>query len=290
MARRKPGQQLARHRLGTALRGLREEANMRIEAAARELECSPAKISRLENGLGPAKLWDVRILLDLYGVKNAERRSEFEEWARDTKLPGWWEADSDLTDDDSDRFLAIETAAAVTRIYSTPVPTALLQTVEYATAHLRALHPEWPDDDIDRFVQLRMARREAVVRAEDPLRVDVVIDEGALRRRVGTRAVHAAQLRSLIDPFGDSDRDHVTIRVLPLAIGVPGRALSAFTLFEPGRPDLDPVTAYVDRTLGGTWLEDDAAAPLADVFRQLVEMSLDPQQSQRFLRDVLGEL
>ena len=63
MADRSPGSRAARHRLGTGLKRLREQANLRLDAAAHELECSIAKISRLENGLGPAKLWDVRILL-----------------------------------------------------------------------------------------------------------------------------------------------------------------------------------------------------------------------------------
>ena len=75
MAHRSPGSRAARHRLGTGLKRLREQANLRLDAAAHELECSIAKISRLENGLGPAKLWDVRILLDLYGLETPPRGS-----------------------------------------------------------------------------------------------------------------------------------------------------------------------------------------------------------------------
>ncbi len=69
---RSSGSTVVRRRLGTALRKLREDANIRIEAAARELECSTAKVSRLENGLGPAKKLEVRALLDLYGVTDAD--------------------------------------------------------------------------------------------------------------------------------------------------------------------------------------------------------------------------
>src|SRR3712207_1536118 len=119
MVRRSPGQRLARQRLGHGLRALRERANLRLDDAPRGLECSPAKISRLENGLGPAKLWDVRILLDLYEVRDDADRRRFEQWARETKVPGWWESDADLTDE-VERYLAVETAAARLLLYSTP--------------------------------------------------------------------------------------------------------------------------------------------------------------------------
>src|SRR3954451_9819733 len=91
MTKRKPGYELARRRLGDALRRHRERANVRIEAAARELECSSAKISRLEGGLGPGKLWEVRVLLDLYRIKDRAERARMEQWARESKEPGWWE-------------------------------------------------------------------------------------------------------------------------------------------------------------------------------------------------------
>ena len=142
MAERSPGAHTARRRL-TALRRLREEANIRLEAAARELECSPAKISRLENGLGPAKLWDVRILLTFYGVDDVATRERMEGWARGTKSESWWESDADLTTDDLDRYFAAETEAAQIRMFCTPVVPALLQTPEYAEAHIRRIFPEW---------------------------------------------------------------------------------------------------------------------------------------------------
>ena len=47
---------------------LRMVSTKTIEQAAEELECSPAKISRLETGRGVPKQRDVRDLLRLYGV------------------------------------------------------------------------------------------------------------------------------------------------------------------------------------------------------------------------------
>lgn len=70
----------------------------------------------------------------------------------------------------------------------------------------------------------------------------------------------------------------------------PGRALNPFAIFEPARPDLDPVSAIVEETLGDIWLESDDVGPLRDIFDELSEMSLDPGQSRRFLREVCQEL
>ena len=292
MTRRSPGQRVARRRLGSGLRALREKANLRIEAAAEELECSPAKISRLENGLGPAKLWDVRILLNLYGLADNRKREQFEQWARETKDPGWWESDSDLTDE-VDHYIAAETAAAKLALYCTPVLSSQLQTAEYAAAHVRALYPTWSPSDVDRFVRLRLARQEAVFRSDDPLRVVAVLDEGAVRRRVGSRDVHRAQLSWLadrLDQFAESGRDSLTVHVLPLAAGLPGRALNPFAIFEPAQPDLDPVSATVEDVLGDTWLESHDVQPLRDMFDQLVDLSLDPEKSRRWLREAHDDL
>ena len=289
MTRRSPGQRVARRRLGSGLRALREKANLRIEAAADELECSPAKISRLENGLGPAKLWDVRILLDLYGVDDPDRRALFEQWARETKTPGWWESDADLTEE-VDRLIATETAAAAISLYCTPVLPTQLQTPEYATAHVHALSPSWPASDVERFVGIRLARQEAVFRDDDPLRVDAVVDEAALRRRVGNRDVHRGQLQWLadrLDAHAVAGRDSLTVRVLPLTAGVPSRALNPFVIFTPARPDLDPVSAAVEDTLGETWLEADDVEPLHGILRELQGMSLDPERTRHLLREIV---
>jgi transcriptional regulator with XRE-family HTH domain len=292
MAERSPGAYVVRRRLGTALRKYRESANVRIEAAARELECSPAKISRLENGQGPAKLWDVRILMTFYGVEDAGVRDQLENWARGSKSESWWESDADLTTDDLDRYLAAETEAGLVRLFCTPVVPALLQTTDYAEAHIRGLFPAWPDADIKRFVDVRRERQTALTRVEKPLSFEGVIDEAALLRQVGTESVHRAQLESLITQLGgvdDQGRRTVTLRILPLTAG-PGRGLSPFTIFEPRDPVLDPRTAYIEETTGGSWVEEGHVAELAEIYDELLGMSMAPDPSLIRLREIIRSL
>jgi transcriptional regulator with XRE-family HTH domain len=287
VARRSSGPAVVRRRLGRALRELRENANVRIERAARELECSTAKISRLENGLGPAKLVEVRALLDLYGLGDSARRAQFEKWTGETKSSRWWEADSDLLDETADRFLAIETESVELRTYCTPVFPAILQTPAYALAHGQVWAPGLSSSDAERFVGLRLARQAALLDRGTDLRLDAVIDEGAVRRQVGSPAVHAEQLMWLVDlleRLAAEGRDDVSVRILPFTAGVPAQAMSAFMLFTP-RVDLDPVVANVEATDGENWYDTtDEVAHLEAIFGRLKSLSLSPQASLEFLR------
>ena len=291
MPSRSSGSTVVRRRLGHALRSLREEANIRVEAAARELECSTAKISRLENGLGPAKKLEVRALLNLYGVTDPDRRAEFDEWADGTKAVGWWESDADVVEDDMARMLAVETESVLLRIYCTPVLPALLQTPDYNLAHLRDVDPELSDDEVRRFAELRQSRQRELLARDSPLRLVTVIDEAAVRRQVGSPSIHRDQLRwlaDLLDDLAADGRDDVDLRVLPFTAGTPDWAVSAFTLFTPNEPDLDPVTAYVETSAGTSWHEShDDVAKLADLFDRLSGRALSPERSRALLRSSL---
>ena len=66
------GPVVVRRRLGSTLRKLREDANMRLDQVAAELEVSTSKISRLETGHSVPKTWDVKNLLSVYGLEDSE--------------------------------------------------------------------------------------------------------------------------------------------------------------------------------------------------------------------------
>jgi transcriptional regulator with XRE-family HTH domain len=286
--RRAPGSMIARRRLGNALRKLRENANMRIEHAARELECSSAKISRLESGLGPAKTWDVRILLNLYGVSGEKERARFEAWAAATKSAGWWEPDSDLTSDDDDRYFATETESTLLRMFCTPVLPVVLRTPESAMAQMRVHYPGLQPDEVERLARLHSARQDELLHPDSALRLYAVVDEAAIRRQVGPPEIHAAQLvwlADLLDRLAAEGRDDVTLRILPFSAGTPGGAMSAFTVFTPREPTIDSMTAFVEETWGGTWHEEaEDIARLAEIFTKLAEQSLSPADSRALLR------
>jgi hypothetical protein len=270
------------------LRELREQANVRIEAAARALECSTAKISRLEHGLGPAKALEVRALLDLYGELDPARRARFEAWAAESKSTGWWESDADVIDDELDRYVAFETEATRVRSYCTPVLPVILQSGDYALAHARATNPGLSDADVVRMVGLRQQRQNALLDRGVDFTLELILDECALRRAVGSVSVlrkQMAWLADLMDEFDRDGRNDLSLRVLPFSAGLHGRAVSAFSIFTPREATFDPLVAHVEATMGSSWYESPQdVARLVELFDGLSSLSLTSRESRDLLR------
>ncbi len=132
-----------------------------------------------------------------------------------------------------------------------------------------------------------------MLRNADPVRLDAVLDEGAIRRVVGGRDTHAAQLRWLaetLDTFAATDRDTLQVRVLPFSAGVPSRALSAFTIIEPLRPEFDRPMVLLEHTLGGSWASAGDVETLSAIFSDLTKAAHDPEHSRHLLREVIEGL
>src|SRR6266536_3651656 len=64
---------MRRRHLGSRLREVREEAQKSLEEVAQYLECSVAKVSRIETGRVGVRVPDVRSMLDLYKVPDTVR-------------------------------------------------------------------------------------------------------------------------------------------------------------------------------------------------------------------------
>lgn len=70
-------------------------------------------------------------------------------------------------------------------------------------------------DEAARAAELRLARQVRLT-GDDPVHLDAVINEGALRRVVGGSDVMRDQLRQLVET---SDLPNVVVRVLPFDAG-----------------------------------------------------------------------
>ncbi|MGZ3116134.1 helix-turn-helix domain-containing protein [Streptomyces sp. H62] len=87
----------------------------------------------------------------------------------------------------------------------------LLQTPEYARALYETQQPAYTEDEIERHVAARMARKVVFERVPRPM-VTFVQEEVALRRPVGGRMVLRRQLEHLLDVC---QLRHVEIQVMP---------------------------------------------------------------------------
>lgn len=216
-----PSSVLARLQLGARLRELRERARIARTDAGYAIRGSDSKISRMELGRVGFKIRDVNDLLRLYGA-DADECATILELVEQSNTPDWWQAYSDLLPGHFETYLGLEDAASMLRTYEVKFVPDLLQTKEYAKAVTRLRHPQarWPE--INRRVALHMRRQERLTQEPSPMRLWAVIDEAALRRPIGDRAVLRHQIEHLITM---ADLPTVTLQILPS--DAEGRAMSS---------------------------------------------------------------
>jgi hypothetical protein len=189
---------------------------------------------------------------------------------------GWWTQYSDLIDDTFETLLVLEESADRLSSHLAGLIPGLLQTREYSW-ELIGTKTDQPLDQVERLVELRQARRQALDREPRPL-VTVILDEAALRRPVGGTAVMREQYEWLIAAAG---KPGLNLQVRPLTAG-PHRATGfTFHLFDfvSDRPMVQ--IEMLDRE----YFIDSAVKieRYRDAFSQALAGALDPVDSVRFI-------
>lgn len=110
-------------------------------------------------------------------------------------------------------FAMLEAEANMLSSYQTYVIDGLFQTPEYARALIGGSFPKLADDKVEELVKARIARRALLDRTDPQPMIELILDEAALRRPIGSREVMRAQLLSLAE---DAKRPNVTIQVLAM--------------------------------------------------------------------------
>lgn len=277
---------MPRRQLGRHLRDLRNRARMTTRTAAQQLEWSEAKIWRIETGQTSLRSLDVEAMCKVYGAPS-DVIGPLAALARETKARGWWTAYGDVIPEGFEVYIGLEEAAARLSTYESEVVPGLLQTEAYTRALLSAARPDMPANEIDRRVQLRMARQAMVTRADAPLHLDVVIGESVLWRRIGGDAVTAAQLEHLRRMC---DLPNVRIQVVPTDSGYhDGMDSGRFVLLE--FPELragqapEPPVVYVEAFTGPVYLDkeneiDRYRRALANIKAAAVDAREDIEQAR----------
>ncbi|GAB3973550.1 helix-turn-helix transcriptional regulator [Actinoallomurus acanthiterrae] len=239
-----------RRRVALELRRLREGAHLTLEQASEHLECSPTKLSRMETARTPLHPRDVRDLLDLYGVTDEKVRETLTGLARDSRKKGWWQGYDDVLPAQFSIFLGLETAASSIEAYRSQLLYGLFQTPDYARALMSVDVLRLKPEEVDRRVELRMARQELLTK-EDPLRVWAILDESVLHRIVGGRQVMRAQLQHLLRL---SELPNVVIQILPYEAGPVLATPESFSYLRFPDPTDSPIV-YMEYSTGALYLE-----------------------------------
>jgi transcriptional regulator with XRE-family HTH domain len=276
------GPTVLRMMLGSQLRRFREAAGVTPEEAGYEIRSSRSKINRMENGRVGFKERDVADLLTLYGITSEKIRTGMVSLARQANTPGWWSKYSDVLADWFEAYLGLEAAASVIRTFELQFVHGLFQTEAYARAVTLLGHSAAPAEEIDRRVSLRLKRQDLLTR-QDPPQVWSVIDEAALRRPVGGRAVMRAQLNRLVEV---AELPSVTMQVVPFGRGGHAAASGSFTILRFAEPDL-PDVIYIEQLTSALYLDKrEDIDHYMEVMNHLSTQALTPARSERFLTEI----
>ncbi|MFE9820835.1 Scr1 family TA system antitoxin-like transcriptional regulator [Streptomyces sp. NPDC005791] len=227
----------ARAKYGEELRLRRTTAGLTQEALSERIVCSPTLISHFEAG---------RRLPNPDDAQRIDRAL-----ATDGFFARWLE---DLDTKFVDHFAAVaelERQATEIRQFGLTLVPGLLQTDSYARALFQAYRPNHRREELDRDVVIRTERAHIL---DSPLRPTVwtMLDEAALRRRIGGARVMAEQLNSVADL---ADAGRIRLHVVPYEAGAHALLQSLVTLLS--FTDSAPV-AYVEGFRTGHLMDDPA--------------------------------
>lgn len=256
MTETQAGSTVPRRQLGRYLREMRNKAGLTVKAAAEGLEWSETKMWRIETGQISLRSLDAEAMCKLYRV-DADTTEALKGLARETKSKGWWQAYGDAIPEYFDLYVGLEAAASRLSWYEQELIPGLLQTEGYARTLITADNPSLDEAEVDRRVQVRMARQAILRRPIDPPEISVVLNESLLRRPVGGPGVMAEQLNRLVEV---SDLPNVSLRVAPFSVGFhPGILSGPFVILwfplDGGGKDSEPPTVYCDGFTGSLYLD-----------------------------------
>jgi transcriptional regulator with XRE-family HTH domain len=269
--------------LGAQLRRLREAKRITLEEAGNSIRASHSKMSRLESGRVAFKDRDILDLFIYYGVTDEAQLQTLRGIATRANSRGWWHDYSDILPGWFEEYISLEEAAVAIRGYEVQFVPGLLQTEEYARAVTLLAYSN--PKEISRRVSLRMARQARLSGAE-PVSLEMVLDEGAVRRPIGGSSVMRAQLQHLIEM---SQRPHVTIQVLPFKVGGHAAAGGPFSVLHFAESDLSDIV-YLEQLATAQYLEKpEMVGKYLTVMERLRLEAATPADSMKRLQAILSE-
>jgi transcriptional regulator with XRE-family HTH domain len=264
--------------LGDELRRLRERAGVTMTDAAVALDCTSGKVSRIENGRVAVRLPDLSALMEVYGVTEGSTRDRLIHLARKAnrrRREGWWTRYGSVLADTYRDYIVLEAMAESIRTFQSQLVPGLLQTPDYIRAVTVASQQWQTADEIEQFVQVRLARQDRLS-DQAPLHLWAVLSEAVLLQQVGGASVMAAQLEHLLTV---AERPNVTLQVVPFSRGAHASMFGPYVVLGfPEQGALDVVLA--DNPTGSAWIEREAEVTrYHDLFDAARTSALSPVES-----------
>ncbi|GIE51192.1 helix-turn-helix domain-containing protein [Actinoplanes nipponensis] len=234
---------VARQRVRRALRNARLETGLVQGDVARRLNWSLSKVQRIESGSVAVSVTDLHALLGVYGVDD---EGTVESLARDAAISRrqrWTvpAAHREHLTPGLLQLLQFEGQATVIRAYQPFTFPGVLQTPATAEYVLGWFSESLTEDDRKVRLDVRMARSKRIVEDDRAPTYLLMLDEAALSREIGGRAIMAEQLEAAIE---FAQRPNIHIRIVRLAEGMHLGMLGPFTLLDLSDDDIGDAVLY----------------------------------------------
>ncbi|MEU6296464.1 helix-turn-helix domain-containing protein [Streptomyces erythrochromogenes] len=283
----KPSTVLGRQ-LGDELRRLREAAGLTTAAAARALDCTGGKISRIENGHVPVRTPDLVALMGAYGVTDPETEERLAALARRAnrrRREGWWHQYGSVLADTYRDYIEMEDICDSIRTFQAQLVPGLLQTAEYGRAITVASRAWHSAEEVEQFVQVRLARQERLT-GERQLELWAILAEGVLRQQVGGPSVMHDQLEHLADM---AEQTNITVQVLPFSRGAHSGMFGPYLLMSFPRVSAQNLV-LTETPTGNIWMEQESeVAQYRALFDDARTSALPPTESLGLIRRIAKE-
>lgn len=277
-----------RRQLATRLRELREDADLTLTEVSERVEVSAGALSRIENGERGTTPVLVKALLDCYDLNDATPREDLLDLVRADqahKRPWWRKYAAVINTTQYGGYLSLEASAVTLNSYEPLLVPGLLQTAGYAHAVISEMRPDLTARQVDTLVKVRIQRQQLLDKEEAP-KCWTVIDEAALRRRIGSEEVMLEQLDHLLTM---SEHPRVTVQFLPFEAGAHVGLYGSFVLM--GFPPPTAEVVWVESFANSVCFEEPQdVGRYTDAFDHVRALALGPRESRRRFQDVIREL
>ncbi|GHF37682.1 helix-turn-helix domain-containing protein [Streptomyces morookaense] len=180
-------------------------------------------------------------------------------------------------------YVMLEQRATTILSFCSGLVMGMLQTERYAEAVFRKAHPRDTSDEIAEKVARRIKRRQVIAGERPPL-LWVILDEGCLRRMVGSADIMREQMGHLAS---EAESPHIALQVLPFRSGAPATSMGFIVLrFDEQEPDV----LYVENPVHGQVIDSAGTVAKAHVtYDRLRADALSPGESLVLIRKVMQE-
>lgn len=272
-------------RLASELRKLRSSAGMTQDEVGERTGINVATLYRIERARVRPQTRTLRTLLDLYGA-DEQQQADLVALLRDARQRGWLHAYQSELPEQYTTYIGFEGEARSVWNYESLFVPGLLQTEDYARAVIRAGLPSASRDDIEPRVEVRMQRQD-VLRNDNPLELWGIVDEAALLRQVGGRAVMHAQLSHLLEA---SELPNITLQVIPFSVGAHAGMPGSFVFMQFTEASI-PDVIYLDSMAGDLFLEAEADVRRYRLaFEHLRAVAVSPDASRALVTALVADM